>query len=124
MTAALDGDKVVGNTTVTFGARKVNFTDENDNPVSEGYILTSGEQDVIVVAPENLSNLAFMGMAVTVQLEGMDLFGNAGVNGVVVEDIENAPVEYYNLQGMKVANPEHGIYVRRQGSRIEKVLVK
>ena len=124
MTAALDGDKVVGNTTVTFGARKVNFTDENDNPVSEGYVLSSGEQDIIVVAPDPITTFAFMGSAVNVQLEGMDLFGNAGINGVVVEDVENAPVEYYNLQGMKVANPEHGIYVRRQGSRIEKVLVK
>lgn len=38
---------------------------------------------------------------------------------------ENAPVEYYNLQGMKV-NGEltPGIYVRRQGGKTVKVLVK
>ena len=37
-------------------------------------------------------------------------------------DSDNAPVEYYNLQGVKVANPENGIFVRRQGSKAEKVI--
>ena len=37
---------------------------------------------------------------------------------------ENAPVEYFNLQGVRVANPEAGIYVRRQGSKVEKVYIK
>lgn len=30
---------------------------------------------------------------------------------------------YYNLQGIKVDNPEGGIYIRRQGNRVDKVLV-
>jgi len=37
---------------------------------------------------------------------------------------EDAPVEYYNLQGIRVANPENGIYVRRQGNSVSKVYVK
>lgn len=44
-----------------------------------------------------------------------------------VEDVtldENAPVEYYNLQGVRVENPENGIYIRRQGSKVSKVLVR
>ncbi len=41
-----------------------------------------------------------------------------------VEASENAPVEYFNLQGIRVANPENGIYIRRQGSSVSKVLVK
>lgn len=44
-----------------------------------------------------------------------------------VEDIEaagNGEVEYYNLQGIRVANPESGIYIRRQGSKVSKVYVK
>lgn len=45
-----------------------------------------------------------------------------GVEDVTVD--ENAPVEYYNLQGVRVANPENGIYIRRQGSKVGKVLVK
>ncbi len=43
-----------------------------------------------------------------------------GVEGVAVD--ANAPVEYYNLQGVKVANPENGIFVKKQGSRITKVV--
>jgi hypothetical protein len=37
---------------------------------------------------------------------------------------ENAPVEYFNLQGVRVANPSNGIYIQRQGSKAKKVLVK
>lgn len=37
---------------------------------------------------------------------------------------ENAPVEFYNLQGIKVTNPQHGLYIRRQGKTVSKVLVK
>lgn len=44
------------------------------------------------------------------------------VDDIVID--ENAPVEYYNLQGVRVDNPENGIYIRRQGSKVSKVLVK
>lgn len=37
---------------------------------------------------------------------------------------ENAPVEYYNLQGIKVSGNQPGLYIRRQGSKTTKVLVK
>lgn len=37
---------------------------------------------------------------------------------------ENIPVEYFNLQGIRVANPENGLYIRRQGNKVSKVLVK
>lgn len=43
--------------------------------------------------------------------------------GSIVTDNENAPVEYYNLQGMKVDNPGNGIFIRRQGSKVEKVII-
>lgn len=45
-----------------------------------------------------------------------------GIDNVAID--ENAPVEYYNLQGVKVANPANGIYVVRQGNKVSKVLVK
>lgn len=43
--------------------------------------------------------------------------------GVEIE-AENAPVEYFNLQGVKVANPENGIFIRRCGSKVSKVILK
>ena len=42
----------------------------------------------------------------------------------VVDDNADAPVEYYTLQGIRVANPSAGIYLRRQGTAVTKVLVK
>lgn len=47
----------------------------------------------------------------------------SGVKAVTVENAE-APVEYFNLQGIRVANPENGLYIRRQGDKTTKVLVK
>lgn len=48
--------------------------------------------------------------------------GEAGIDSVVAG--EDAPAVYYNLQGVKVANPENGIFVVRQGNKVSKVLVK
>ena len=36
---------------------------------------------------------------------------------------ENAPVEYFNMQGVKVENPENGIFIRKQGSKTAKVVL-
>lgn len=48
--------------------------------------------------------------------------GVENVNAAVAESY--APVEYYNLQGVRVDNPQPGIYIRRQGSKVSKVLLK
>lgn len=42
----------------------------------------------------------------------------------VGEENADAPVEYYNLNGVKVDNPSNGIFIRRQGSKTTKVVVK
>lgn len=49
-----------------------------------------------------------------------------GVQGVIADENANAPVEYFNLQGVKVSadNLVPGVYVTRQGSKASKVLVK
>lgn len=47
----------------------------------------------------------------------------AGIESVIVDDNDDAPVEYYNLQGVRVNNPAAGIYIRRQGSKVTKVLM-
>lgn len=45
-----------------------------------------------------------------------------GVESVTVD--QNAPVEYYNLQGIRVQNPTGGLYIKRQGSKTSKVLIR
>ena len=46
----------------------------------------------------------------------------AGVNVIEVSDA-NAPVEYYNLQGVRVANPQNGIFIRKEGNKALKVVL-
>lgn len=47
----------------------------------------------------------------------------AGIENVETGD-SNAPAEYYNMQGMRVDKPRHGTYIRVQGSKVSKVLVR
>jgi hypothetical protein len=48
-------------------------------------------------------------------------------SNVGVKDIqgvnENAPVEYFNLQGIRVANPQKGFFIKRQGNKVTKVIL-
>lgn len=46
-----------------------------------------------------------------------------GVESVEAEEAD-APVEYFNLQGVRVMNPDKGLFIRRQGNRVEKVMMK
>ena len=41
-----------------------------------------------------------------------------------IEAVEAVEAVYYNLQGVKVANPENGIFIKVQGNKASKVLVK
>ena len=46
----------------------------------------------------------------------------AGIHDVITDQPADAPVEYYNLQGIRVANPTHGqIYIQRQGATATKI---
>jgi hypothetical protein len=47
----------------------------------------------------------------------------SSVANIAVESAEGN-VEYFNLQGVRVANPANGIFIRRAGNSVQKVLVK
>lgn len=47
----------------------------------------------------------------------------SAVSDIIAEDAD-APVVYYNLQGVRVANPSNGLYIRVQGKKATKVLVR
>ncbi len=64
-----------------------------------------------------------VGGSVQINKIGVVFEGGAGVEGVVAEDAD-AEVEYFNLQGVKVVNPENGLYIRRQGGKVEKVVIR
>ena len=48
-------------------------------------------------------------------------YENAGIANIEMDN--NAPVEYYNLQGVKVANPQNGVFIKVQGSKATKVVM-
>lgn len=66
------------------------------------------------------------GTAATSQISRMYVFyektGSTGVTGIDADN--NAPVEYYNLQGVRVNNPSNGLYICRQGSKVKKIFKK
>lgn len=59
----------------------------------------------------------------TVNLKEMTLLVEAVASGIEsIEADENAPAVYYNLQGIKVANPSEGIFIKVQGNKVTKVV--
>ena len=48
-----------------------------------------------------------------------------GIDNITADNEEQATdTVYYDLQGIRVANPANGIYIRVRGNKVEKVLVK
>ncbi len=45
------------------------------------------------------------------------------IEGIGADDA-NAPVEYFNIQGVRVDNPANGLFIRRQGNTVTKVIIK
>lgn len=50
----------------------------------------------------------------------------AGVNDIISSEAvdTDAPVEYYNLQGVRVTEPAAGLYIKRQGKTVTKVVIR
>lgn len=46
---------------------------------------------------------------------------NAGISSVAIDN-SNAPVEYFNIQGVRVDNPSNGVFISRQGNVVKKVI--
>lgn len=51
----------------------------------------------------------------------VNLADASGIDAIDADD--NAPVEYYNMQGIRVENPTRGLYIRRQGTKATKVML-
>ena len=47
--------------------------------------------------------------------------GSSALDEIVTE--ENAAVEYYNLQGVRIMNPSKGLYIKREGGKTSKVVL-
>lgn len=63
-------------------------------------------------------------VAGTWEIQRIAVVGEADLTGIEAIEAVEAPVEYFNLQGVRVANPENGIFIRRQGNTVTKVVVR
>lgn len=79
-------------------------------------------------AAGNIDPYAAARIAYTVEVNPDDS-STTGVEDVITDgaidnsDDANAPVIYYNLQGVRVENPANGVYIRVQGNKSEKVML-
>ncbi len=89
------------------------------------YAGTKGDATWTAPEGEPISTLEFSNSAGTATFNKMTVYvvDMSGVEGVVAENAD-AEVEYFNLQGVKVVNPENGLYIRRQGGKVEKVVIR
>ncbi|MDE6637413.1 MAG: hypothetical protein K2K32_04150 [Muribaculaceae bacterium] len=40
-----------------------------------------------------------------------------------IEDVENAPIEFFSISGQKVETPSNGIFIRKQGNKVAKIAI-
>lgn len=126
-TAANATDGVIGEAT-TAQATNILLTQDN---AKIGVNLPSGEARTKLNIVDNPGNI---GQTVVVKGKLQPYFGVPGVkdteyvsglSGVenVGVDAEQGAVKYFNLQGVEVANPESGLYIRVQGDKATKVVL-
>lgn len=88
------------------------------------------ERDITLSSKVNLDNINVVAYLIDLRTGVVENAATVkskyynGVADVEVDNNENAPVEYFNLQGVRVANPSTGIFIRRQGTSVSKVMVR
>ncbi len=63
-----------------------------------------------------------MGLYVIHQEGFEDPYGEVGVEGIEADTFEGE-ASYYNLQGVKVVNPENGLYIVKRGNKVSKEMI-
>ncbi|MGN1252692.1 MAG: hypothetical protein ACI4US_07505 [Muribaculaceae bacterium] len=94
-------------------------------PVLNGRTITAPEESMVYteVIPEDTEMRFYWLPEGTITLP--EWKKAAGVGSVTIDKADtDTPVEYYNLQGVKIAEPGPGLYIRRQGSKAQKILIR
>ena len=107
-----------------------NQQDIADTPEESRSKLTKDEKTTVITIPakglflwpSNTTSLYYANTSgVTIEIE----HEQGGVNDIIADEENNAPVEFFNLQGQRVNTPAAGqLVIRRQGTKVAKVLVK
>lgn len=101
-----------------------------DDTVWTNKVAEEGENYEIYVPVTAGNYLSIRAKSVLGDLHSEELVKNVDASGNIISSVEgvaaddmNAPVEYFNLQGVRVAADQPGLYIRRQGSKVEKVAI-
>lgn len=134
------GDKLSVNCTINAGKGKgyVEVSAQNGtileangkgtNTDTSGQITNRNAKDVIYTLEESDVNLLkanglkIRGFAITVTKVSILYMSTNGIDDIAID--ENAPVEYYNLNGQRVENPVSGLYIERRGNKVRKVVIR
>ncbi len=90
-----------------------------DNKTLNTWIANEGTKANVVTFKAVKGSATQMAYSVEVSLAS----NGSGV-AEIADDNSAMPVEYYNLQGIRVANPENGIFIRRQGNQVMKEVLR
>lgn len=95
-------------------------------PAADWQFVAAGEMDLAAFAGKKIQ-LGAKYMAsneISVTWEIKEVVVKDKNTGVVVVADENAPAVYFDLNGRRVAEPSNGLFIKVQGSKVSKVIVK
>lgn len=85
--------------------------------------VAEGKLDVSAIAPGDATVKLYANSNGKTATCSLPITVKATATGIEeVESESAAPVEYYNMQGVKVENPTNGVYVKRKGGKATKVV--
>ncbi len=126
------GDETINHTTEVgelydhFGLLTHSIYKEDDETISQTQGIVTYEEEHGCPDTYELQELdpESMEFVPATRIEYSDYVDVAGVEGIAA-DSADAPAEYYDLRGVRIARPaQSGIYIRRQGADVTKILVK
>lgn len=99
----------------------------NTNDNSEEFSHTTNSIS-LTLKQEYIDRLKANGLTIQANsfiLDQLLLISDSGTTSIKDIDIDsdNAPVEYFNLNGIRVNKPENGVFIRRQGNKISKIIL-
>lgn len=125
-TAAFDFDNVPANKYVEITSGKpynslacIELNASHNSSWPDGYCAKFVDIAVSNVNPGDV--IEFTG--VQTLHDGWNPVALAGIEDVEIDTNADAPVEYYNLQGIRVEKPTTGLYISRQGDKVTKVIL-
>lgn len=110
-----------------FGGWDENFFIKINNSYINPERFTITENSITVtLTQEEVDKLKAKGLAIQAEHLVLDQLllvpdNTTGATNLVIDNNDCAE-EYYNLQGVRVSNPENGIFIRRQGNKTIKVI--